>query len=791
MPSNTSLASRPSQTFTLNALGDSVEIATDEWGLTHIRASSQGDLFFAQGFNIARERLWQIDLWRKRGLGLLAADFGPGFLAQDHAARHFVYRGDMEPEWAAYATDAKQISQSFVTGINTYVDKVLGGSLPLPREFRLFGTSPSHWKAEDVVRVRSHCLIRNAISEVVRSHVLSTAGARAEALRKHLEPPVVPTTAPDLDLGSIPLDLLKVYQLAVAPPTFSRERLAAGIEDVWKWCNVNPVGDVVRATESEGSNNWVISGDRTETGRPIMGTDPHRPHSVPSLRYFVHLTAPGIDVIGAGDPAAPGIMIGHNDFAAFSLTTFGADQQDVYVYDLDPGNPASYRYGDGWEDMTEVQEVFEVKGHTPVTYPVRFTRHGPVVMRDESNNRAYSIRSVWSDPGAAPYMASLSVIRAHSHADYRKALSGWGAPTMNHLYADVEGTIAWQSVGSSPIRPNWEGLLPVPGDGRYEWQGYIAPEDMPSVVNPGEGYFYTANEMNLTEEWRANNPRIGHEWIDGSRAQRIAEFLGLKETHTLAESRALQADLKSIPAERVQKVLSGRKFDGQAARAAEHLLNWDCRLEVTSSQAALFEVWNNTHLIPLLYEIVSVGGTVPAGLQVRDIQAALDALEKPEAWFDGDAESILQRVLQNSLDDAWRDLETRLGADPAGWEWGKIHQLTVKHMASGAFPEEAEKLDIVSIPLGGSGSTVANAIYRPGDFSVHTGASIRMVFDVGNWDNSVFINVPGQSGDPESSHYRDYVATWSQYGYKPLLFSRQAVDQATISRILLEPSQTS
>lgn len=763
------------------------EIRKDRWGITHIRAESRDDLFFAQGYNVASERLWQIDLWRKKGLGLLAADFGPGFLAQDHATRHFVYRGDISPEWDSYAPDAEAICSAFTRGINAYIDRVLAGGAPLPPEFELFGTKPSHWHPEDVVRPRTHCLIRNAISEVQRAYTLSRSGKRAEALRKHLEPPVTPTTAEDLDLGSIPLDLVQRYQLAVAPPTFTPDRLSATMDDAWKWRTTSAAGDVTQATDSEGSNNWAIAPALTETGRPILASDPHRVHGVPSLRYMVHLTAPGIDVIGAGDPAAPGIIIGHSDFAAFCLTTYGADQQDVYVYDLDPDDPLSYRYGDGWERMEVVDEVFEVKGHAPVTLPLHFTRHGPVMLEEPDNNRAYAIRSVWSDAGTSAYMASLSVMRARSVEEYRNALVGWGAPTMNHMWADIDGNIAWQSVGWSPIRPNWEGLLPIPGDGRYEWDGYISPLEMPHSINPANGMLYSANEMNLTDEWQRTGIPIGNEWIDGSRAQRVQEVLYSRDRHTLAESQALQSDLTSIPARRLQAILKETALDGVAARAADHILGWDCWLSAESSSGALFELWFMAHLIPALYEAVTEGEPVLPALRISDVQSALDAMERPEAWCDGDPMAFRKAVIASTLESAWGDMVSRMGSDPADWQWGKIHKLTMKHAISTAFPDQAGRFDIGPIPLGGSGSTPANAIYRS-DFSVLTGAAVRIVFDVGNWDGCRFINLPGQSGDPESTGYREFVETWADYGYLPMVFSRDAVDEATIALTEITPT---
>lgn len=771
----------------LSGIGAKAEIRKDQWGITHIRADSRDDLFFAQGYNIASERLWQIDLWRKKGLGLLAADFGPGYLAQDHATRHFVYRGDMAEEYASYAPDAKEICTAFTNGINSYIDRVMAQDAPMPEEFTLFGTRPAYWKPEDVVRVRTHCLIRNAISEVQRAYTLSHSGKRAEALRKHLEPPVVPTTADDLDLGTIPLELVQRYQLAVAPPTFAPARLAATMENAWKWRVTSAAGDVTQATDNEGSNNWAISPTLTETGRPLLASDPHRAHGVPSLRYMVHLTAPGIDVIGAGDPAAPGVIIGHSDHAAFCLTTYGADQQDVYVYDLNPDDPLSYRYADGWEKMQVVEEPFEVKGQDPITLPLHFTRHGPVMLEETDANRAYAIRSVWSDAGTSAYMASLSVMRAQSVEEYRSALVGWGAPTMNHMWADIEGNIVWQSVGWSPIRPNWEGLLPVPGDGRYEWDGYIPPLDMPHSINPGDGILYTANEMNLSDEWQRTGIPIGNEWIDGSRAQRVREVLYSRDVHTVAESQALQSDLTSIPARRLQEVLKGIALDGDAARAADHILGWDCWLSADSSAGALFEVWFMAHLIPELYETVTEGDPLPPALRIQDVQSAMDVMERPDAWCDGNPATFLQAIASKTLASAWADMQARLGPDPAAWEWGNIHKLTMKHAVSRAFPEVSERYDIGPIPLGGSGSTPANAIYRS-DFSVLTGASVRMVFDVGNWDACQFINLPGQSGDPDNPAYSAFVETWTGYGYLPLVFSRAAVDKATVSMTTLAPA---
>lgn len=780
------------QRHRLAGLAEPVEIALDRFGLAHIRASNRDDLFFAQGFNAARDRLWQIDLWRKRGLGLLAADFGPGYLAQDQAARLFLYRGDMAAEWAAYAPDAEAICTAFTAGINAYVDEVEAGRAPLPIEFQRMNTSPARWEPADVVRIRSHCLTRNALSEVIRAQVLGQGGDQAaalDALRKQLLPPVLPQGAADLEMASIPLAVLDTFKLATATVSFAPERLAATMEQADRWCALDALGDVVQIAETEGSNNWAVAPSHTKTGRPIMAMDPHRAHALPSVRYLVHLSMPGFDAIGAGEPAVPGISMGHNGQIAFSITIFGADQEDVMVYDTAPDAPQHYRHGIGWQEMVELEERFTVRGYPDQTRVLRFTQHGPVLHEDPANRRAYALRTVWTDPGAAPYMASLSVMRAQSHEDYREALRGWGTPSINHLYADTSGTIAWQAVGSTPLRPNWNGLLPVPGDGRYEWAGYRTLEELPSSVNPEKGFFATANEMNLPAGWNHDASGIGYEWIDKSRAERIHAVLEVGAAHTLEDACALQNDLYSKTAARGCAVIAAAALSEADARAAQaHLAGWDNVCTATSSPAALYEIWVTRHLKPALYQAFGADQALAALLQPGDIQSVTDLLERPGAWFGDAPVARLSAILDQTLAAAWRDCKATLGEDPARWEWGMVHQLALTHALAPLCPD-VPGFRLEPMQLGGSGSTPMYAAYRPLDFATITGPSVRMVVDVGGWDNSLFINLPGQSGDPESPHYTDLQRDWLTGEYKPLSYSRAAVDAVTERLIVLEPAR--
>lgn len=768
------------RTVRAEGLAAPAEIAVDAGGLAHVRAGSEADLFFAQGWNAARDRLWQIDLWRKRGLGELAADFGPGYLAQDRASRLFLYRGDMAAEWACYAPDAEAICAAFAAGINAYIAGIEAGELPLPAEFELAGARPARWRAEDVVRIRSHAIVRNALSEVLRAKLLREAGPKADALRVKLEPEADPSAseeAPDL-----PLACLDAFRLATAGVAFPPERLSATLADAGRWSKVDPAGEVIQAPP-DGSNNWAVAGSRTGTGRPLLALDPHRLHAIPSLRYMVHLTCPGFDALGAGEPGVPGISMGHNGAIAFGLTIFGADQEDVIVLDLHPEDPSRFRWRDGWDRIETVEETAEVRGCAPQAHRLEFCRHGPVVWRDPAGGRAVALRTIWSHPGSAAYMASLSVMRARNHGDYRAALRGWGAPSINHVYADVSGTIAWQGVGWTPVREGYSGLLPVPGDGSAEWAGFVDPDEMPVRVNPPEGFVASANAFNLPDDWAAAHDPIGHEWFEPSRHARIHAALA-DGVHGMAEAVALQNDVLALPAVRVQAVLrAAPPASAEAGRAMDLLLGWDGRMDAGSAGAALFELWMTRHLKPALFAEVAPAALHPL-MMPGDTAAALDALERPERFFADPSRRA--ELLDATLAAAWADASARLGPDPAGWRWGDLHRLTFSHALSRPHPDAGLSLD--PAPWPGSASTVMLGAPRPTDLGCIHGPSVRMVIDVGNWDACLWTNLPGQSGDPASPHYADFLETWGPEGYRTAPYSRAAVDAATRTLIRLLPA---
>jgi penicillin amidase len=777
------------ETLTLSGLDAEATIRVDRWGIPHIKAASGKDLFFVQGFNAARDRLWQLDLWRKRGLGLLAADFGPGYLAQDHAARHFLYRGDMAPEWISYAPDTQLICTAFVAGINAYIDLCETQPERLPPEFTIFGTRPAHWQPADVVRIRSHALTRNGLSEILRANIMTLADAKTDLMRFELDPPVDPKPAQGILLADIPLAAIRLFKLATAPVTFETARLAATLDDIWKWTEVTDLGDIVQRVAEEGSNNWAVHGSRTETGRPILASDPHRAHAVPSLRYLVHLQAPGLNAIGTGEPTAPGISLGHNEKLSFGLTIFGADQEDIYVYETKEGDAEHYRYGDGWEAIRRIGEQFAVKGHPEQRLTLSFTRHGPILHEDPAKRQVIAMRSVWLSPGSAAYLGSLSYMRSGSVAAFSETLSAWGTPSVNHVSADVDGNIGWFTAGFTPVRHNWEGLLPVPGDGSHEWDGFLPADQLPRSYNPPEGFVASANEMNLPKDRDPAAPSIGHEWAEVSRAQRIKSVLAADPKHTLGGSMRLQTDTYSRPAATLcsllQRIAAGHPLDGTQAEGLALLQGWDYRLEAVSAAAALFEVWWMKHLRPALLAHFAPNPIVRQLLLPGDVDRMLALLTEPgDHWDPAERDTMLL----STFSAGFRDCRERLGTDPGLWQWGKLHRALFEHATNRVKSGGQGQWNVGPLPMGGSRSTLMHAGYRMSDFGVNAGASVRLVMDVGDWDNSVCINAPGQSGDPRSSHYGDLAEPWSKGEYVPLLFSDAAIDRETLHQITLLPA---
>ncbi|MEK6406755.1 MAG: penicillin acylase family protein [Acidobacteriota bacterium] len=740
-------------------LSKPVEVLRDTWGVAHIYAQTQEDLFFAQGFVAAQDRLWQMEIWRRTGEGKLAEILGPSAIERDKFARLMRYRGDMEAEWKSYAPDAKTIIESFVRGVNAFIEI---SRERLPIEFQLTGTRPEPWTPEAcLTRMAGYIMTRNASSEVLRAQLARMLGTDKTSELVETDPFKKLEVPEGLDLNGIDGKILAAANAAS--------------------------GQVSFGNSSEGSNNWVVSGALTKTGKPILANDPHRNISLPSLRYLVHLVGPGWNVIGAGEPTLPGVAAGHNERVGFGFTIVGIDQQDLYVEETNPQDPMQYRYKDKWEKMKIEREMIEVKGKpAAVEVELRFTRHGPVIYEDPKLHRAYALRWVGSEPGSAGYLASLSLDRAKNWKEFLKALERWRVPSENLVYADVDGNIGWQAAGSAPLREGWSGLLPVPGSsGRYEWKGWLPLSELPRAYNPSKNFIATANHKIIPEGYKHE---INFEWAAPFRFHRIEEVLGKGGKFTIEDFERLQHDETSLAARELVPLLRGKLFEFAVStqEAAELMLQWDCVLAKDSAAAAIFEVWLQklgsnfaSRVVPSeAKSLVSA-----ASLFTRMIRV----LRLPdEKTFGANAQAKAAVLISASFDEAVTELRARFGQDMKKWRWGDLHLAEFKHLLS---TDDARRavFDLKPVSRGGDGNTVnATAGAR---FIQRSGASFREILDLSDWDNSVAINVPGQSGQPGSPHYGDLLQLWAEGRYFPLLFTREKVEKHTAERLLLDPKR--
>jgi penicillin amidase len=776
------------QSDTLRTAGvrEPVEIVRDRWGVPHIYARNPHDLFFAQGYNAARDRLFQLEMWRRQATGTLAEVLGRRELKRDHGARLLAFRGDMRRELRHYHPEGERIIAAFVAGINAYIVETERRPALLPPEFRMLGIRPGRWTPEVVVS-RHNGLFRNVEQEVALAQAVHRVGAgvvEAAVTFGPGEPRL--TLEPGVDAALLSERVLELYRASRAPLRFLPEDVAPGHrgrgEAARRLSAALPASrSWAEEVATVGSNNWVVAGSRTASGKPLLANDPHRALQAPSLRYWVHLSAPGWNVVGGGEPALPGVSIGHNEHGAWGLTIFALDQEDLYVYKTHPRDPSLYRYRGRWERMRSARETIPVKGEAPVEVELKFTRHGPVLYEDPAHRRAYALRAAWLEPGAAPYLASLRMDQARSWEEFREASTYSLTPAENMVWADTAGNIGWQVVGVAPVRRAWSGLLPVPGDGRYEWAGYLPIRELPHRANPERGFIATANENNVPAGY-PHLDAVGRTWADPSRVMRIREVLAAGRSFTVRDMAALQHDELSLPARTLVPLLGGvRAGDPRVERAREALLGWDQVLDRSSVPAAIYVAWER-RLQRNLHALL-----VPPA--ARDFLPSVD-LQRTTAWLTApEPPAGRDALLLRSLEEAVAELTRRLGPEMEGWRYGqeRFKHVHIRHPLGAAVDAETRaRLEAGPLPRGGSGQTV-NAT-GSGDNQTH-GASFRIVADPSDWDASLGMNTPGQSGDPRSPHYRDLFEPWARGEYFPVLYSRAKVEAAAEGRTVLVPGR--
>lgn len=788
-PGGAQMVSVESETLRVEGLQRPVEILTDRWGLSHIYAETEHDLFFAQGWNAARDRLFQFEVWRRQATGTVAEILGGRELDRDIGARLFRFRGDVEKELRHYHPRGVEIIHAFVDGINAYVAHALTNPELLSVEFRMLGIEPGFWTPEVVIS-RHQGLLANIGNELRYGRAVAASSpelVKSFATFRPANPDL--TLDPAIDGNHLlDHDILHLYNAFRGRVRFQPEDV--GPEYRGRGDEAGLASGVSSGADPQldrGSNNWVVSGRLSESGRPLMANDPHRTQAAPSLRYWVHLVGPGWNVIGGGEPVLPGVSIGHNEYGAWGLTVFQTDSEDLYVYELNPSDPDLYRYRDAWERMTVIQDTVPVEGRAPEIVEHRYTRHGPVVFRDEARGIAYAVRAAWMEVGGSPYLASLRMDQARSWEEFREACTFSNIPGENMVWAGRDGTIGWQAVGIAPIRRGWSGLVPVPGDGRYEWDGYLPILAKPHKVDPPEGYLATAN--NHLVPWDYPYPEgVGFEWSDPYRWLRAVEVLGNGRRFNLMDMMALQTDELSIPARTLVPLLEELESDVPRVEDARHrLLEWDFVLDKRSVEAGVYVAWER-QLGAALRELM-IPSDLESHLRSVSLSRQIGWLLAPPGEFGIDPVAGRDAILITALEAAVDGLVESFGSDPSGWVYGqeRYKHILLRHPLSAAVNEEWQsRLNVGPAPRGGYGYTL-NATGNSDNQT--SGASFRIIVDTGDWDRSLGMNNPGQGGHPDHPHYADLFDLWAQDRFHPVFYSREKVEAVTGKRTSLVPGE--
>jgi len=730
-----------SGSIALEGLSAPVRVVRDRWGVPHITAQNQDDLFFAQGFVQAQDRLFQMDLWRRSVQGRLSEVLGGNFIERDSMTRRFQFRGDINSEWASYGSDTKAIAAAFTRGINAWV---IRARERLPEEFVLAGWAPEFWRPEDLLnRTDAFVASGNALDEVLRARLTAAVGADLAGV---LLPPegAIPATVPrGLDLAAINSVVSDALRRVGTPPFF------------------------MGFAASVGSNAWAVA--RSDRGTPLLATDPHVPLENPPPRYLVHLEAPGWQVAGATSPWLPGVIIGHNDRVAWGMTASNVDTQDIYVEKMNPANPHQVLEGGRWVDLVAVKEGIAVKGRSePLPLEFEYTTHGPVIAIDRDRHLAFLLRWSGTEPGAAPELPALAIDRARSSSEFREALTRWKMPPAEFVYADVDGLIGRQVAALTPTRGAGGGAMPVPGEtSQYEWRGWAPLDQLAHASDPAMGFVASAN---------GNDARLG----------RINDVLADPAARGIEGFQRLQQEVLAWNAERLVPLLTRVVADrADLEEIRQRLLRWDRRITADSQEATVYVAWERalTRRLAALRLPLRLPSDLADEYVRRATRMLVPALTMPSrAWFDGEVEKSRDGLLLEALAAAVDDLRGKSSNEDLAW--GRVHTVTFTHPL-GISDRPARRFNVGPFAASGYSETVLS-ISSPGS-GRSVGPSFRAILDLGDWDRSVAMNAPGQSGSPGSPHFGDLAAAWAAGQYFPLAFSERAVQANAESTLMLLP----
>jgi len=768
----------------LLGLDAQVEVYRDSYGVPHIYAKTSHDLFMAQGFVHAQDRFWQMEFWRRAGAGRLSEILGESSLSSDRFIRTVGWHRTAAEELKTLTTEERQLLEAYADGVNAYISANQGR---LGLEFFILGLTgvryePEPWTPLNTItwaKMMAWDMGGNMDAELVRAHIAARLGTLAVST---LMPPY-PEDAPFI----VPNPLTGATLKAVPDAVFDTHFLGDG-DDI-------------------GSNNWVTSGDRTDTGEPILVNDPHLGIQMPSIWYEIglHCDPVGLEcpfnLVGSSFAGVPAVIIGHNDHIAWGITNLGPDVQDLFIEQVNPENPNQYEFQGEWFDMEIIQEEIRVAGEEePVVINVRITRHGPII-----NDVIGGTEEDWSfgwQPLAFSWTALqpgtilrsvLLLSQAQNWDQFREALRYWDVPSQNFVYADIEGNIGYQAPGRIPIRAAGDGSMPVPGwTGEYEWVDYIPFDELPRSFNPPEGFIATANHAVVGADF----PHfLGMDWAPGYRARRILELIEGDPSLSLEDMQIIQADSSLVYAQDILPYLTSLKpSDTRAAQALDVLREWDRRAVRDSAGAAIFEAMRN-HMVDRIFAD-ELGEQLLNRARSSLAVAVTNFLPDPTShWFDDKSTTLVEdrdEILVLALEDAVEELTSTLGRNISNWTWGDLHVAVFENQTlgqSGIAPIEA-LFNRGPVPVDGSIATVNSTGYSMSDpYVVRTVPSYRQIIDLKDFDRSVSMHTTGQSGHPFHRHYKDMIDSWRNFEYHPMLWNRQLVEAVAEAHMTLTPGE--
>ena len=765
-----------------------VTIDRDAWGIPHIVASHADDLFFGNGFVHAQDRLWQLELMRRVGSGRLSELFGESTLDADRLMRRIGLRRIAEREAALLGPVARSAYEAYARGVNFCRTNSRGRS---PVEFdvlRFLRPPMLRWRPEPwgivdslaIAKVLAFGLSSNWTSEVVRASLAERVGpVRAAALE-----PWTSTKHPLVVPGEIASPLL----------TTSLFDAYAELEPFLAGIGIGLGGF---------SNGWVVDGTRTASGKPMLANDPHLSIQMPSVWYELELTGPGMDVVGAGLPGTPGVLIGHNEHISWGITASFIDIQDLVIEQVNPGSAGQYLFEGNWRDGTVVRERIEVRGKSfPVVENVLVTHHGPIVSpKTDAGHRALALQWTAQKPGRLPE-AALALNRAQDWTEFVDALRLWNAPSLSFVFAHVDGDIGYYAAGDVPIRSKGDGSLPVPGwTGEYEWTGVVPFDELPHAHNPSTHQIVTANNRLVGNTFPHH---LGHEWLPGYRARRITDLLGSRTGLSVEDFRIIQLDLLSLPGQEAAALL-GSITPGTALESSvlATVREWDGFLRADSVGGCIALAFQH-HLLrsafePVLGDLTETylgTGSSPRsprnGFYSRAVPFVYDLVRRhDDGWFVrlGVHDVTWDAVVHRAFCDTIAFLTGRLGPDLTTWRWGRLNRLGFAHVL-GKRPPLAGWLNRGPVEMGGDDNTVAAAclpLHSPFD-SNGWAASYRQIVDLGDLPRSISMHTTGQSGHSASEHYDDMLAAWKEGRYHTMSLALGDVRRELGGRLVLEPA---